>query len=159
MSSSQSGAEDRRQRVVEAIVFRRTDPVRFLLLRRTPARGGWWQAVTGSVEDGEDLETAARREVREETGLAATVDFVDLDFAFPFEFTKYGGEGPLAAVKHSFGIETAGEAVRTGEEHDAWEWVTYQEALDRLTWEDNKEAFRRLKQYLASEEGSSANAR
>ena len=133
-------------------MFRRTDPVVFLLLRRTPARGGWWQAVTGSVEDGEDLETAVRREVWEETGITTLLDLVDLEYAFPFEFTKYGGDGPLAAVKHSFGVEAAGEQVHTGPEHDAREWVTFQEALDRLTWEDNKEAFRRLERYLAGGE-------
>ena len=134
-------------------MFRRTDPVMFLLLRRTPARGGWWQAVTGSVESEEDLETAVRREVREETGIGELSDLVDLDYAFPFEFTKYGGKGALEAVKHSFGVEVGGETVEIGPEHDAWEWVAYEEALERLTWEDNKEAFRRLQGYLDGEAG------
>lgn len=130
-------------------MFRRTDPVMFLLLRRTPARGGWWQAVTGSVESGEDLQRAARREVLEETGFGGLLDLVDLDYAFPFEFTKYGGKEPLEAVKHSFGVEVGGETVEIGPEHDAWEWVAYEEALEQLTWEDNREAFRRLQSYLA----------
>jgi lipoyl(octanoyl) transferase len=139
--------------VVEAIVFWRTDPVMFLLLRRTPARGGWWQAVTGSVESGEDLETAVRREVLEETGIGELLDLVDLGYAFPFEFTKYGGKEPLEAVKHSFGVEVGGETVEIGPEHDAWEWVAHEEALERLTWEDNREAFRRLQGYLDGEAG------
>ncbi len=148
MNPDRSGPVAERQRVVEAIVFRRTDPVVFLLMRRTLARGGWWQAVTGSVEDGEDLESAVRREVWEETGITEFLEFVDLDYAFPFEFTKYGGKEPLEAVKNSFGVEVGGEAVETGREHDAWEWVAFGEALERLTWEDNKEAFRRLERYL-----------
>jgi 8-oxo-dGTP pyrophosphatase MutT (NUDIX family) len=144
MTSADSNDGGGRHRVVEAIVFRRADPVRVLLLRRTPERGGWWQAVTGSVEAGEELEAAARREVREETGIADPVAILDLDFAFPFEFTKYGGDREMAAVKHSFGVEVAGDAVSIGDEHDDWAWVTPAEALEQLTWEDNREALRRL---------------
>ena len=144
-SSDTGGA---RHRVVEAIVFRRTDPVRVLLLRRTPQRGGWWQAVTGSVEDGEELEAAVRREVREETGIGDPVAILDLEFAFPFEFTRYGGDRELAAVKHSYAVEVAGDAVTIGKEHDDWAWVTPDAALARLTWEDNREALRRLETRL-----------
>ena len=146
---SASAASPQRHEVVEAIVFRPTDPVLLLLLRRTPERGGWWQAVTGSVEEGEELEAAVRREVHEETGIANPNSILDLDFAFPFEFEKYGGDRPLAAIKHSFGVETTHADVRTGGEHDEWAWVTFEEALRRLTWEDNREAFRRLAKRLA----------
>ena len=41
----------------------------YLMLRRTPERGGYWQGVTGGVEDGETPCETARREIKEETGL------------------------------------------------------------------------------------------
>jgi len=152
MTPADSSDGGGRHRVVEAIVFRRGDPLKVLLLRRTPQRGGWWQAVTGSVEAGEGLEAAVRREVREETGIGDPVTILDLEFAFPFEFEKYGGDRRLQAVKHSFGVEVAGEAIATGDEHDDWAWVTPAEALARLTWEDNREALRRLERRLAGGE-------
>ena len=41
---------------------------RYLMLRRPPARGGFWQSVTGAPLPGESDSDAAIREVREETG-------------------------------------------------------------------------------------------
>lgn len=45
---------------------------RFLLFRVNEKRGGFWQNITGSVEPNEDIQSAAIREINEETGL--TID-------------------------------------------------------------------------------------
>ncbi len=58
---------------------------RVLLLKRSPARGGFWQPVTGRIEPGEAPIEAARRELREETGADVPVE-------------------PLG-YKHGFGID------------------------------------------------------
>ena len=44
----------------------------YLLLRRTASRGGFWQGVTGGVEEDEGVVEAATRELFEETGCAKT---------------------------------------------------------------------------------------
>ena len=55
---------------VEAIVFRRnSNTIEYLLLKRLPDRNGFWQPVTGGLEEGETLVEALRREIREETGI------------------------------------------------------------------------------------------
>jgi lipoyl(octanoyl) transferase len=52
---------------------------RVLMLRRSPRRGGFWQGVSGRVEAFDaSLQAAALREIREETGLAAGVEILDL---------------------------------------------------------------------------------
>jgi dATP pyrophosphohydrolase len=48
------------------------------LLRREPA--GFWQSVTGSLREGETPLKAARRELREETGLDGEFGLVDGGF-------------------------------------------------------------------------------
>ena len=140
-------------RVVEAILFLPGDAPRFLMLRRSRERGGWWQGVTGTAEPGESLEDAVRREVAEETGVTGPARMIDLDFAFPFEFSRYGGGRTVSAVKHSFGVQVDGERVKLSDEHDSSVWVGFEDALRLLTWEDNKEALRRLRAFLDRERG------
>nr|MCU0624117.1 NUDIX domain-containing protein [Gemmatimonadaceae bacterium] len=58
--------------VVDIYVVRpRAGDWRVLCLRRAPgrSRAGAWEMVTGRIEPGESPGAAARREVREETGL------------------------------------------------------------------------------------------
>jgi dATP pyrophosphohydrolase len=50
---------------VEGIIFRRNGGViEYLLLKRLPERNGFWQPVTGGMEEGETREEALRREIR-----------------------------------------------------------------------------------------------
>jgi len=48
-----------------------TVPGEVLLLKTNKKRQGFWQNVTGTVEDGEEYIDAAKRELMEETGLMA----------------------------------------------------------------------------------------
>ena len=65
---------DSRPDAVAVLVLRGAgEDARVLLLRRSRgAFAGAWTFVMGGVEDGERATDAARRELREETGLSAT---------------------------------------------------------------------------------------
>ena len=58
------------KRPVSVLVVIHTPELEVLLLERA-LHAGYWQSVTGSQEDGETLLGTARREVAEETGIAA----------------------------------------------------------------------------------------
>lgn len=125
---------------VEGYLFRRP-PLELLVLRRPPARGRIWVPVSGKVETTDrDLEAAARREVHEETGLAAPASVFALDWHVPF--TADNGE-TWRLHAYAFEVPTGFRPV-LGPEHDAFEWVAPAEAIDRLHFPDNREAVRRL---------------
>jgi lipoyl(octanoyl) transferase len=117
---------------------------RFLMLRRVPDRGGFWQCVTGAPLPGESDEDAAVREVREETGFDVRGSLVDLGAPYshalrPEAAARWAalyGPGVTSIPVVSFGGEVAGgrEPALDGVEHDAFAWCTHAEARARLDW-------------------------
>lgn len=140
------------QECVEGYLFSRA-PVRILLFRRPPARGSIWVPVSGKVEAVDpDWEAALRRELLEETGLAEPRSLVPLDWHFPFD----GPDGRRWRL-HAYGVEVDGAFVPVlSDEHDAFEWLSPEEAARRLHFEDNREALARLLKGLRPDSGARA---
>jgi lipoyl(octanoyl) transferase len=107
---------------------------RVLLLRRSPARGGFWQPVTGRIEPGESPEAAARRELFEETGADVPVSSLDYRHAFPLDPALVPPKRPGLRICEETAFMARlppGFEPRLSDEHVAWEWCTPQEATAR----------------------------
>lgn len=111
--------------------------VRVLVMRRPPARGGIWQPVTGNVDEGEDIEVCARREVFEETGIA---HLVSCEQVYEFEFEKKGRQYHESV----FAAEVADPAVCLSHEHDAHQWLRPEAARELIHFESNRIALDRV---------------
>ncbi len=127
------------------IVVRRDDDGKwkYLLLRAY----GYWDFPKGIVEPGENPIDAAKRETREETTIT------DLDFKWGYDFRETGPYNRGRKVARYYLAETKTKDIslpvnpEIGKpEHDAYKWVTYEEArklvaprvLKALEWAKEK---------------------
>ena len=129
---------------VEAIIFRRTNgEIEYLLLKRVPQRNGFWQPVTGGVEEGESRMETLYREIYEETGVKNILRVIEGLHCFEFS-------DPKSNQEHVYGVEISSKEniALDGEEHSEYRWCGLQEAVELLHWKENREALRRLSQLL-----------
>ncbi len=102
---------------------------RVLSLRRVPQRGGFEQPITGHLNPGEGLTTAAARELLEETGFTDAPRPLGYQHAFAWP----GGEAPTVARETAFVLRLPeARSPRLSAEHSGFEWITREEARRRF---------------------------
>lgn len=135
-------------RSIQVVVFADTPAERrYLLLRRIASQGGFWQSVTGSLEEGETHAQAAVREVLEETGIWSTEeDLIDLGVLNTFEIAPQWRDRYAPEVTHNeelcFALKVRECDVRLDLlEHQTYAWEPYERATRMLYWDSTRRAF------------------
>jgi 8-oxo-dGTP pyrophosphatase MutT (NUDIX family) len=131
------------------IVYRRSETGLTFLLLHYP--GGHWDFPKGHVEKKDASETAtALRELTEETGITQIEFNPGYKHSMYYEFNR-GARERVKKVVVYFLAETSEEAVQISFEHQNFVWLPYEEALDRLTYENAKDLLRKAQPYLTHE--------
>ena len=137
-------------RVIDAYVYRYAKTkLKFLTLKRSKTKiyEHLWQGVAGKIEDGETASQAAIRELKEETGFNPHKMFV-ADHVSSF-YESHFDRINLVPV---FGIEVHNENVILSEEHCAYEWLEFEKAYSRLTWNGQKKGLKVIYEMLNSDD-------
>lgn len=143
------------ERSAGAVIFRETKKGRaYLLLRHHDkkntrgkvVRHGHWDFPKGHLEKGETGEDAARREVKEETGIAVTRFTPGFKKTIRY-FVKIGDARRLKFVVF-FLARTKGSRVAISQEHKDFAWLGYREAYEQLTYVDVKSVLKKVEYFL-----------
>lgn len=112
-----------------------------------------WQGIAGGGESGETALASAKREAYEEANISLNAKFEKLDSYTKITVVdvvgsfKWGDETFLIE-EFCFGINAQDEEIKISSEHLKYEWVNYEETIQRLKWDSNKTALWKLNEKL-----------
>jgi dihydroneopterin triphosphate diphosphatase len=133
----------------------------FLLLRRTEQWGGFWQGVSGAPEWEESDTSGAIREVLEETGFSVADSLRQIGFRYDL-VRESDLDGDRWDRLYGSDVKSIPEEVYVAEvprgvdprlapyEHDAFRWCSFEQALELLTWENNRNALVAARAFIDS---------
>lgn len=139
-----------KKRKAQAVIFycAENNKKHFLLLRMNESRNGYWQNVTGKVEEGESFEEGAIREAIEETNLELENIKSISNLEFRFEFHDTWGKD---AVEEVFVIEAFKKwTVKIDlSEHQDFKWHREDEINEEsVHFSSNFEALNKAKEHF-----------
>lgn len=121
------------------VVFKKEEELKFLLLLYP---GGHWDFPKGHVEDTDATEQeTANRELIEETGISDLVFIDNFRHEISYKYNKFGTPSHKLVV--FFLGKTELKDVKLSHEHHDSLWLNYEEALQKLTFENARSLLRK----------------
>jgi len=131
-----------------AVIFRReNNKIKYLLVQYA---WGHWGFPRGLVEKGEDLTETAKREIEEEVGIKE-IKFIPGFKEWIKFFFKLKGK-TIMKIATFLLAETNTKKVKLSFEHKGYKWLSYEEALTQLTFNNAKEVLKKAHNFLKKNE-------
>ncbi len=105
-----------------------------------------WGFVKGHIEAGEDEEKAAKRELKEETGIDKFKFIKDFKERINYFFKKEGKRVYKEVV--FFLVLTETEDVKISEEHKSYKWYDYEEAYKLVKFKNTREILKKANEHI-----------
>ncbi|HZW57211.1 MAG TPA: NUDIX domain-containing protein [Nitrososphaerales archaeon] len=118
---------------------------RLFLVLHYPA--GHWDFPKGALEKGETEEQAARREIMEETGLRINSFLPNFRKLIDYHYRRSEGLSHKQVV--FFLARSEKKDVTISFEHSGYDWLTLEQALRRLTFENARNILREANAFLS----------
>lgn len=117
-----------------------------LLMRRSstaPYRPGEWDLPGGKVEDGEMYSEGCVREIKEEAGVTILPENLELLFTT----TEFYEDKNLSVIRFVYIGKTENDKVTLSREHDAFKWVSLEQAIDMFDHTTYRQAMKYLRKH------------
>lgn len=135
---------------VEVYVIRKfANETRFLVLKRndnSKKLPGKWQVVTGKIDGSEKAYEAALRELKEETGITP-IYFASLQNVT----SVYDHKEDSVFLIPLFIAETDIDAIQLSDEHSEYEWLSYDDAAEKVHWLNQGENILMVEAFMEDE--------
>lgn len=122
---------------------------RLFLVLHYPA--GHWDFPKGAVEQGETEQQTARREILEETGLRIDKFYPEFRKQIEYHYRRQSGLAHKRVI--FFLAKSEISKIRISFEHSGYDWLTFEQALRRLTFENAKGVLREANSWLSKQTG------
>lgn len=138
-----------------AIIFykEKDNIIKYLLLQHNK---NYWNFPKGTIEKGETEISAAKREVEEETGLKDTIIIPKFKvwekyfYRAPKDYHEKEQQGKaIFKIVIFYLAEAKNKNVKISFEHQNYEWLTFEEAMERLKrYKNSKEILQKAKDFI-----------
>ncbi|HXU94952.1 MAG TPA: NUDIX domain-containing protein [Candidatus Nitrosotalea sp.] len=130
------------ERSAGTILYKESPTGKMYLLLNYPS--GHWDFVKGNIEKGETFKETVVREAREETGIT-DITFVD-GFEDKVEY-YYQRDGKVIHKEVVFFLaSTKTDNVKLSHEHQDFVWLSFDDALKKLTYKTARKLFKKVKE-------------
>lgn len=132
---------------VQGVMYsKNNDKIEYLIIKRSEKDGGFWQGVTGTLEEGEKLKECLIREIKEELGIVNINKISEIE-----ETIQWAKKTGFMITEYVFSVELDRNInITLSEEHDDYKWCDFNEAYQWLGKDNNKNTLKMINEKLTN---------